>query len=393
MKRLRRWLLVLVFTLLIVIIAAAVWFWRSTIAPTPGAFYTPPDPLPVGAPGTLIRSEPITENVPEGAAAWRVLYLSIGVDGEPVAVSGVVVAPEGDSTTPRPVVAWAQGTVGVLPECGTSHTNRALNIPGIDLLIDAGYVVAATDYPGRGTPGIHPYLIGPVAGASVLDSIRAAQQMDVNAGDAFVVWGASQGGHSSLWTAQMAAEYAPELTLLGAAASAPAADLAGIFAWGLDKRAGAIVISEALYAWSPYYDDVNLDTLIKPEMRERFENTARTCVTTPTAFLLLGGIPTPTEFLTVDPLTTEPYQTLIAENTPRSSIDVPLLISHGTADTLIPIEGSVNEAARRCAEGENVQLVRYPGVQHDASAESAIMTVGWIEDRFAGRPNGSTCGG
>lgn len=392
MKRLRRWLLFAALILIILIAAAALLFWRSTIAPIPGAFYTPPDPLPAGAPGTLIRSEPITENLPKGAVAWRVLYLSRGMNDEPVAVSGVVVAPEGESATPRPVVAWAQGTVGVLPECGTSHTSKALQIPGIEQLVDAGYVVAATDYPGRGTPGIHPYLIGPVAAASVLDSVRAAQQMGVNAGDAFVVWGASQGGHSTLWTAALAAEYAPELTLLGAAASAPAADLAGVFAWGLDKRAGAIVISEALYAWSHYYDDVNLDTLIKPEMRERFENVATTCITTPTAFLLLGGIPTPNEFLAADPLTTEPYRTLIEENTPDGSISVPLLISHGTADSLIPIEGSVNEAARRCAEGENVQFVRYPGVEHDASAESAIMTVGWIEDRFAGRPNGSTCG-
>jgi len=206
------------------------------------------------------------------------------------------------------------------------------------------------------------------------------------------VWGASQGGHSALWTAQMTAEYAPELTLLGAAASAPAADLRGIFAYGLDKRVGTIVIAEALYSWSHIYDDVNLDTLIKPEMRESFENVARTCVTTPTAFLLLGGIPTATEFLTVDPLTTEPYRTLIEENTPRGNINVPLLIAHGTADTLIPIDGSINEAARRCEAGENVQFARYPGVQHDASAESAIMTVGWIEDRFAGRPNGPTCG-
>lgn len=392
MRRRKRWILVIVVILIVAAVVGGILFWQSTIAPTPGAFYTPPDPLPAGAPGTLIRSEPITDNLPEGAVAWRVLYLSTGLNGEPVAVSGVVVAPEGASDTPRPVVAWAQGTVGVLPECATSHTNRALRIPGINELVDAGYVVAATDYPGRGTPGIHPYLIGPVAATSVLDSVRAAQQMDVNAGDDFVVWGASQGGHSSLWTAQMAAEYAPELTLLGAVASAPAADLAGIFAWGLDKYAGSIVISEALYAWGHLYEDVTLDTLVKPEMRERFENTARTCLTTPTAFLLLGGIPTPEEFLTVNPLTTEPYRTLIEKNTPRGSIDVPLMLVHGTADTLIPIEGSINEAARRCAEGENVQFVRYPGVGHDASAESAVMTVGWIEDRFAGRPNGSTCG-
>ncbi|MFN8565502.1 MAG: hypothetical protein U0703_28605 [Anaerolineae bacterium] len=42
---------------------------------------------------------------------------------------------------------------------------------------------------------------------------------------------------------------------------------------------------------------------------------------------------------------------------------MPLLISHGTADNLIPMEGSVADAARRCTEGENVQLVRYPGVE------------------------------
>jgi alpha-beta hydrolase superfamily lysophospholipase len=308
-------------------------------------------------------------------------------------VSGVVVAPTGASDEPRPVVAWAHGTVGILPECGTSHLNDPFQqIPQIALMVREGFVVVATDYPGRGTPGIHPYLVGPVEAHSVLDSVRAAREMDVNAGERYAIWGESQGGHSTLWAAQSAPEYMPELTLLGAAVSAPAADLAGIFESGLDKRLGAIVISEALYAWSIVYDDMNLDDLIKPEMRDQFESVAKTCVTTPLAFLTLGGVPTPSEFLKVDPVTTEPYKTILSENTPRGRIDVPLLISHGTADTLIPLEGSEAEAARRCAEGENVQFVRYPGVGHPAAEESGIMTVGWIEDRFAGRPTGPTCG-
>jgi alpha-beta hydrolase superfamily lysophospholipase len=389
---LKRWVLWLVLGIVVIVVIALILFWRATIAPTPTAFYTPPDPLPAGDPGTIIRSEPITSSLPEGAVAWRVLYLSTGVNGEPVAVSGVVVAPEGESASPRPVVAFAQGTVGVVPECGTSHTRDPFQqIPEVELLVREGFVVAATDYPGRGTPGIHPYLIGPVEASSVLDSVRAARQLDVNAGDQFVVWGRSQGGHASLWTAQLAGEYAPELTLIGAVASAPAIDLAGIFESGLEKRVGAIVISQALYAWGHLYPDVNLDDLIKPELRTQFENIATTCLTTPAAFLLVGAIPTPSEFLMVDPLTAEPYSTLIADNTPRGPINVPLLISHGIPDSLIPIEGSVADAARRCAEGENVQLVRYPGVEHDAAAQSALMTLGWIEDRFAGRPTGSNC--
>lgn len=389
---LRRWLPRLLLIIVIIVVIAVVLLTRAITPATPTAFYTPPDPLPSGEPGTIIRSEQITANVPEGAVAWRVLYLSTGVSGEPVAVSGVIVAPEGESDTPRPVIAYAHGTVGVVPECGTSHASDPFRyIPGIDLMISEGFVVAATDYPGLGTPGVHTYLIGSVEAASVLDSLRVAQQLDVNAGDAFVVWGNSQGGHASLWTAQSAAEYAPEFTLIGAAASAPAIDLPSILRYGYTTRGGAIVMSEALYAWSHFYPEVNLDNLIKPEFRDQFESIARTCVTTPIAFLTIGGIPTPSEFLTIQPLEVEPYRTLIDNSIPRGRIDVPILITHGVADTLIPIEGSINDSARRCAEGENVQFVRYPGAQHDSSTEAAIMVIGWIQDRFAGRPTGSTC--
>jgi alpha-beta hydrolase superfamily lysophospholipase len=341
----------------------------------------------------VIRSEPITGNVPPGAVAWRILYLTTGFDGQPVAVSGLIIAPQEQAASPRPVLAWANGTVGVQPQCGTSHTRNPFGqIPALDLLIREGFVVAATDYSGIGTAGVHPYLIGPAAAHAVLDSVRAARNMDVNAGDRFVVWGRSQGGHSALWTAEIAEQYVPELTLLGAAASAPAIDLAGIFEYGMDKRAGSIVISFALYSWGHIYPNVALDTLVVPELRNQFERVARTCITTPLAFLTLGDIPSPSSYLTIDPLTTEPYKSIIAENTPDGPINVPLLISHGTGDTLIPFEGSEAEAERRCAQGEVVQFVRYPGVQHDAANESAIMTVGWLGDRFAGRPAASTCG-
>jgi acetyl esterase/lipase len=393
LNKLRRWFLWLVLGLLVLVGIAGVWFWRATIAPTPPAFYTPPDPLPAGAPGALIRSEPLTDSLPEGAMAWRILYLSTSLNGEPVAVSGVVIAPVGQSASPRPVIAWAHGTVGVLPQCGVSHTkNPYQQTPTVDLLVREGFIVVATDYPGLGTPGVHPYLVGPVEAYAVLDSIRAARQLDVNAGDQFVVWGASQGGHASLWAAQTAAEYAPELRLIAAAASAPATDLAKIVQAKLDDRGGGVFTSAALYAWSHTYLGANLDEIIKPEQRAQFERMATTCISTPAAFLTIGDLLTPSAYLSADILAIEPWRTFFADNTPRGQITVPLLITHGSADNLIPFELSEAEAARRCAAGENVTLIRLPGVGHDARDESAVITLGWIEDRFAGHPTGSTCG-
>ncbi len=258
-------------------------------------------------------------------------------------------------------------------------------------MVGRGFVVAATDYPGLGTPGVHPYFVGPVEADSVLDSVRAARQMDVGAGDRFAVWGASEGGHASLWTAQSAGAYAPELKLIGAAASAPAADLEALLAANLHSISGGVYTAELLYSWSHVYPGAGLDDIVRPAQRARFEKMATTCVTTPLAFLTLGGLLTPSDYLSVDRLA-EPWKTWVDGNTPRGRIDVPLLITHGEADTLVPIALSEAEAARRCGQGESVTLVRLPGVGHDAAEESSLLTVGWIGDRFAGRPAGPTCG-
>ena len=391
--RLRRALPWLLLVGLVLVALVAFGFWRATVPTTPSAFYTPPDPLPSGAPGTIIRTEPIAKNVPEGAQAWRVMYLSTGVDGQPVAVTGIVVAPIAADDAPRPVVAWAHGTLGVQPACGTGHlADPFAEIPEVDRLIREGFVLTATDYPGLGTPGVHPYLFGKVEAAAVLDSVRAAQHVAAGAGKRFAVWGHSQGGHAALWTAQIAADYAPELELVGAAAIAPAADLEGILEASLDERAGSILIAMSLYAWSENTPGASLAEVVAPEALAQVDKLAHTCTTTPAAFLLAGELQPPSTFLP-DNLTDIPaFREFIDANTPVDPIDVPLYIAHGTSDALIPFQGSVDEAARRCAEGEDVELERYPLADHNPVLEySAVGVVGWIEDRFAERPSASNC--
>ena len=67
-----------------------------------------------------------------------------------------------------------------MQEAGTLRRYVPLDVtePPPDLeevraLVAEGNVVAATDYAGLGTSGVHPYLVGDSEGRSVLDSIRS----------------------------------------------------------------------------------------------------------------------------------------------------------------------------------------------------------------------------
>src|ERR1700704_1691553 len=191
-------------------------------------FYRAPASEAAGAPGTLVRQE-VIDGAPLGATAYRVLYRSTGLDNKPILVSGVVIVPSGDPPPGgRPIVAWAHPTSGVVSRCAPSLAIFLFEqIQGLRSFVRDGYVVAATDYPGLGTPGPHPYLVGTSEARAVIDSVRVAATLPgAGGGKKFVVWGHSQGGHAALFTGIIAKTYAPELSLLRVAAAGPGTHLA-----------------------------------------------------------------------------------------------------------------------------------------------------------------------
>lgn len=384
----RRWRALLVGGAVILGAMLAVWLYSAAVPQSPSVFYQPPQPLPTAQPGAVIRLAPSDDSLPEGARAWRVMYLSTDEQGKPVAVTGTVVAPDKPSRTPRPVVAWAHGTTGIRPECGVSHTRDPYQqTPDVAGMLAQGWVVAITDYPGLGTPGIHPYMVGRTAAHSVLDMVRAAQQIPASgAGSSFVVWGASQGGNTAFWVGQLAADYAPELTLKGVAASAPALNLREIAAYNHDKPAGGIFMGMVFAAWDQVYAEASLQAILKPDAADAFQRMIRPCFTAPAGFLpALADLRTPQEYLAVDILATPPWPGLFDHNSPDGPIAVPMVIAHGTADTLIPIALSEQEVSRRCRRGETIQIIRLPGVGHDARDESAGYLMTWVQERFEGQ--------
>jgi pimeloyl-ACP methyl ester carboxylesterase len=180
------------------------------------------------------------------------------VTGEDVPVSGIIVAPTGDAPSGgRPVVSWGHPTTGSTKDCAPSvGIDPFILMEGVTSLLKAGYVVAATDYPGMGIDAPNAYLIGVSEGHSVLDAARAARQIDeAGAGDQLLLWGHSQGGHAALFAAQEAATYAPELKLQAVAVAAPATKLAEL----LDDDVGtASGVTLASYAFEAYAEEIGV---------------------------------------------------------------------------------------------------------------------------------------
>lgn len=215
---------------------------------------TTPVQLAAQTAGTLISADPVV-TTPAGTQAWRVRYWSSDSAGRPTQLTGMVVAPrEAIPAQPRRVLAWTHGTSGVANRCAPSQAADFFGAtPAAEAFALRGYVVVAPDYPGLGSAGVHPYLVGEDTARSVLDAVRAARAISgAAAGSRFAVWGESQGGHAALWTARRAA-YAPDLTLVGAAAAAPPTALVENLRSGSDPSIRAFLTAFTAYSWSRHY--------------------------------------------------------------------------------------------------------------------------------------------
>jgi acetyl esterase/lipase len=363
--------------------------------PPPEPFYAAtPDEL-VGKPGSIIRSEQFGDVV-WGAKSYRVLYRSVGLDEKPIAVSAVVIVP--DAKAPDgglPVIAWAHPTTGIARDCAPSLRGEGvlMTIPGFKEMIEFGFVVAATDYPGLGTAGEHPYLVGVSEARAVLDSVRAAREL-AGAGERFAVWGHSQGGHAALWTGELAAEYAPELKLVAVAAAAPASELGALFEDDLSTVAGEGLTALTVEAWSRIYG-APVDEVVLPDALSDVAKIGAECLTKFTDLVederAIKGLGR--KFLKADPVTTPPWKGFVSTNTPgNKAAGAPVFISQGSADTIVDPPVTINFAEKLCAQGATVAFLEVPGIAHDNIARrTGPEAVSWIADRFAGKPAQTNC--
>ena len=355
-------------------------------------FYAVPDPLPDAPHGTLIRSQRVPEADPEGAEAYRIMYLSESVLDEPIAVTGLATVPIADAPEGgRPMMTTAHGTTGIADECAPSKELA----PNEGTLVRAAFadeaIVASTDYEGLGTPGRHPYLVGESEGRSVIDALLAARQLpDAEAGDRFGIAGYSQGGHGALWAAEVSAEWAPDLELVGTFSGAPASEVGILLAaaYRLPQAGFAyMVIAGIAEAY-----DADPGIVLTDRGVGLLDAVDEGCARD--TFAAVSGIPVE-ELVRPGGSGEEPWATLgpAQDAGTRKTNDAPVLIIHSRQDETVPLFFSEAVTERMCAEGITVERRLLDEGSHGGAAPEAYrQAMDWMHDRFAGEGEpASTC--
>lgn len=355
-------------------------------------------PVAAQPPGTLLSYERIGLPRNYRASAWRITYVTRDYRMRPILSTGMVVLPGNAPANPaaRKFVAWAHPTTGVARKCAPSlRAAPTKAIGGLNDLVAHGLVVAATDYPGLGTPGPIGYLVGKGQAYAVLDSVRAARQIpDVGGGGDFGLWGFSQGGHAVLFAAQLAGEYAPELRLRGVAAIAPPTDLATLLKANLDSIAGRILASFTLDSWHEKYG-APLGSLIDGPSQTLIDQVSKNCVddlgSQIDAAAAQKGLDK--QFLRADPSHVPPWKDLMVQNSLYAMGNrAPALIIQGGADDIVKPAVTTQFVRGACRAGATIQYVTLPGKGHSGAMDAGrVQAVSWLASRLAGQPARSNC--
>ncbi|MEO6318612.1 MAG: alpha/beta fold hydrolase [Acidimicrobiales bacterium] len=349
--------------------------------------YALAEDLEPGEPGDVIAVQEV-EGLDVEATVLRVLYHSESIEGEDIAVSGLIAVPLGDAPDGgRLVLTWAHGTTGIADECAPSKDPATSNLELIAPFIERGMVFVATDYEGLGTPGRHPYIVGESEGRGTLDIVRAARELEARTGATgqVVVWGHSQGGHAALFANQIAEDWAPELEVVGTVAGAPPSQLP-LVAAALRNSPYRFYLGMVAAGWSAAYPDADPALVLSPLGLERLEVVDEGC----SAELATAWNDLPyADLITADPATVEPWASLLVENDPGFVVGAsPVLIIHGEDDEQIPVVSSQLLLDRMCGIGQVVERRTFAGASHaGVIAPSLPGMLEWIDARLDGDPD------
>lgn len=396
------------------------------------AFYTPPNPLPEGAPGDLIRTEPsrlVLE--PSGqlgsfvGTGTRIMYRSTDAQGHPVAVTGTYIEPHvaWPGSGPRPLLAYATAPYGMGEQCAPSRLfNQGIHASldtGFDLmfnleegfiatLLARGFAIVVTDGVGLGVHGpMAPQFLNRVAGGTALnDAARAAMKLPdttLKPDGPVAFWGwLAGGGHSALAAAELAGTYAPELNVVGTYANGATTDLPSMLP-PLDGNQLAGSMGWVLRGIQEAYPDMTqpIADSLTPRGVEMLANTSRQC-------MMQTGIDY--AFRHLQPWFKEDLYQSVREDPLKSILAMqrignvkptgPVYLSHNRWDSFAPYESVVVTARDWCVLGADVTLWtnEQPPFLNKMNTNALLTafvdgerSMAWIADRFNGVPTEPNC--
>ncbi|MGJ6123865.1 lipase family protein [Mycolicibacterium sp. Y3] len=410
----------------------------STIAVTPVAraddrqyeqFYTPPEPLPPGQPGDILRTEPsrlVLE--PSGqlgsfvGVGTRIMYRSTDARGIPVAVTGTYIEPDvpWPGKGPRPLLAYATGPYGMGEQCAPSRLfNQGIHFSqGFDLMLNyeegfiatllaRGFAIVVTDGVGMGVHGPQsPQFLNRVAaGNALIDAARAAQKLPGTSLDPHGpvgFWGWASGGQASLSAAELASTYGPDLDVVGTYAAAPVTDIAAAIP-GIDGNFLAVVVGYVLrgiFASYPETEQPIRDSLT-PRGLQMLDWSGHACV-------VQGGVDYAFRHLQYwfnadlgQLVSNDPFKSLLAaQRIGNLEPKGPVYITHNRWDPFAPYQSARQTAADWCGKGADVTFWtnEEPPLFNKLDVNTLLppfvdgeRSMAWMTDRFNGVPTAPNC--
>ena len=372
----------------------------STLTWTASGYNIPPS-VPRGPAGSLVAAAHSGPDAELGAAdRIRMLYRSSGAPAPKHLVSGMVLIPKGNA--PRdgwPVVAWAHGTTGLVAACAPSLVTGLADDPSavgeVRTMLAHGWAVVATDYPGLGTPGLHPYLIGGKNAEAVVDAVSAAHQLPaVHLAEPWVILGHSEGGQTALFAAQGASRSQLGSFYRGTVALAPASLLEALLPVA-SSNLDPVDLAYATYALAglgTVDPSVHLGDVRSTQAAAVLPDLTRGCINEITRHFAALHI---TTFLKASSTQVAVLAARIGDlaDPDRVAARGPILVEQGTADLDVPVGATDVMVTHMCALGDHVEYHHVPGVDHEkllVTSRHSVTT--WIAHRLADRQvPASTC--
>jgi len=352
-----------------------------------GIFLTGTPASAATAPGTVLSATTVTlpSELSPLATGKRISYVTTSVTGATITATGLIMTPKTGRT--YKTVVWAHGTTGLADLC-TPSLNQDVFWPearaAIAALLAKGWTVAAPDYPGLGTSAAHPFLIGGSEGRSIIDSVKAARNLDSSLSVQYAVDGHSQGGQGALFAGELAPSYDGSLVLRGVVAIAPVSNV-DIFAPLIPGTAEQGYLVMGLYGLQTVDYSVSANSLLAATAKTHTSVLQTGCLNeilaayaSLTADQLLVGGALPAAVVT---------KLVHYDNPAQAAPSAPILLVQGTADEAVPYSitaGALLPELEAYNPQPPVDFVPVDGATHDGAVfDTTGQVADWIAGKFA----------
>jgi len=351
-------------------------------------FYDTPIPLPAGKPGELIRFEQFDEyQLSYEVSTYRILYHSRSARGEDVAVSGVVLLPDGAAPTGGwPIIAWAHDFTGSARECAPSLLKNLNQGPLLSMYANLGYAVVASDYAGLGTNSPHADLDARSHAMDVIYSVAAARAALQQLGNKWVSAGYGQGALVAVAVGETAGEtgdanYAGAIAISGVAE--PGEFFEHLAAQGADYSP-FVFLAHGIKTVFPGF---RVEDMLTAKGLQLYQEIGRGCE------VKIGHEPAANELVKPGWESNSHVESFFSRNALGTQpANGPLLIIHGEADPGVPTALANKAVGRLCEQKDRVLFVKYPGLAGSAALSNSVSEqTSWIRARFAGLPAPGNC--